>query len=197
MKRLAILTSGGDAPGMNAAIRAAVRLASSRGIEPIGVMHGYQGLLNDDTVVLNPRSVSNTVQRGGTILKTSRCSEFESEAGRERAKKTLERRNIDGLIVIGGNGTLTGAIELGRIWRGQIIGLPGTIDNDLAGSDFTIGYDTAVTTALYGIDRIRDTAESHERVFLIEVMGRHAGFIALDVAIAGGAEEVLLPEVKT
>lgn len=181
---------------MNAAIRAVVRIASFRGIETYGVSRGYQGLIEGEIAPLTARSVSNTIQRGGTILKTSRSKEFEKPEGLEKARANLERFEINGLVAIGGNGTLRGAIDLGAIWSGKIIGLPGTIDNDLAGTDYTIGYDTAVATALWGIDRIRDTAESHERVFLIEVMGRHAGFIAVDVAVAGGAEEVLVPEVE-
>jgi 6-phosphofructokinase 1 len=194
MKRIGVFTSGGDAPGMNAAIRSVVRVATTDGLDVLGIYRGYQGMIEGEISPLGPRSVSNIIQRGGTVLKTSRSKEFESLAGREKAAANLKKFEFEGLIAIGGNGTMRGALDLQEIWPGKIIALPGTIDNDLAGTDLTIGYDTAVTTALYGIDRIRDTAESHERVFLIEVMGRHAGFIALDVAVAGGAEEVLVPE---
>jgi 6-phosphofructokinase 1 len=195
--RIAVLTSGGDAPGMNAAIRAVVRVACYHGIEVFGVMRGYQGLIGDEFVKLSPREVSNVIQRGGTILKTSRSREFETAQGLRKAAENLEANGIDGLIVIGGDGTYRGAIDLARYWDGGIIGVPGTIDNDLYGTDDTIGYYTAVNTALEAIDKIRDTADAHERFFLVEVMGRHAGFIALDVGISGGAEEVLVPETKT
>lgn len=197
MKRLALLTSGGDAPGMNACIRAIVRIACAKGIVPVGVYRGYQGLIDNEMQELSARSVSNIIQRGGTILLTSRCSEFMTEEGRMIAKKNLEARQIDGLIAIGGDGTLSGAIELGKIWPKSIIGAPGTIDNDLYGSDYTIGCDTAVNTALEAIDKIRDTADAHERTFLIEVMGRNCGFNSLQVAISGGAEDVLLPETES
>ncbi|MCM8775291.1 MAG: 6-phosphofructokinase [Candidatus Omnitrophica bacterium] len=197
MKRIAVLTSGGDAPGMNAAIRAVVRCAIYHGLEVFGILRGYQGLLDNEFIELKPRSVSNIIQRGGTILKTSRSPEFQAVRGRQKAKANLERMRMDGLIVIGGDGTYRGAYELEKIWLGKIIGMPGTIDNDLYGTDFTIGYDTAVNTALQAIDKIRDTADAHERFFVVEVMGRHAGFIALDVSISGGAEEVLIPETKT
>ncbi len=197
LKRIAVLTSGGDAPGMNAAIRAVVRIATHSGLNVCGVLRGYQGLIKNEFIELGSRSVSNIIQRGGTIIKTSRCKEFETLKGLKQAKFNLEQREIDGLLVIGGNGTYRGALDLSKIWKGKIIGIPGTIDNDLYGTDSTIGYDTAVNTALDAIDKIRDTAESHERFFLVEVMGREAGFIALDVGIAGGAEEVLTPEIKT
>ncbi len=197
IKTIALLTSGGDAPGMNAAIRAVVRVAAASGLKIFGIRRGYQGLLSEDFKEFGPRDVSNIIQRGGTILKTSRCKEFETKEGQLKAKEILERNRIDGLITIGGNGTYRGAHDLSKIWTGKIIGVPGTIDNDIYGTDFTIGYDTAVNTALQAIDKIRDTAESHERMFLVEVMGRHAGFIALDVGISGGAEEVLVPETTT
>ena len=196
-KRLAFLTSGGDAPGMNACIRAIVRISCAKGITPVGVYRGYQGLVDNEMEELFPRSVSNIIQRGGTILRTSRCQEFMTTEGRAKAKKNLEDNQIDGLITIGGDGTLSGAIELGKIWDKIIIGVPGTIDNDLFGSDYTIGCDTAVNTALGAIDKIRDTADSHERTFLIEVMGRNCGFNSLQVAIGGGAEEALLPETAS
>jgi len=196
MKRIAFLTSGGDAPGMNAAIRAIVRVAHHRGFKTFGVMRGYQGLIRNEFVALGPRDVSNIIQKGGTVLKTSRCKEFRTSGGIKKAKSNLEKSQIDALIVIGGDGTYRGAYALSKKWHGKIVGIPGTIDNDLFGTDFTIGYDTAVNTALQAIDKIRDTAESHERVFLVEVMGRDAGFIALDAAISGGAEDILVPEMK-
>lgn len=193
-KKIAVLTSGGDAPGMNAAVRAVVRVGIARGLEVIGIRRGYQGLLADDLVPLGPRDVSNIIQRGGTILKTSRSAEFVTPAGQQKAKTILERHAIAGLILIGGDGTFRGGTDLGKIWAGQVIGVPGTIDNDACGSDFTIGYDTAVNTAMEAIDKIRDTADSHERIFLVEVMGRHSGFIALSTGACGGAEEILVPE---
>jgi len=197
VQRIAVLTSGGDAPGMNAAIRAVVRMANFQGIQTYGVMRGYRGLLGNDFVEMVSRSVSNIIQRGGTILKTSRSKEFKTAAGLKKASKNLERHKIDGLVVIGGDGSYRGAIDLAKVWPGQIIGVPGTIDNDLFGTDATIGYDTAINTALDAIDKIRDTAEAHERFFLVEVMGRHSGFISLEVGIGGGAEEILIPETKT
>jgi len=197
VRRCAVLTSGGDAPGMNAAVRAVVRMAHYYDMETFGVLRGYQGLLNNDFVQLEPRSVSNIIQRGGTVLKTSRSKEFKTKKGIKQAAANLKRNKMDGLIAIGGNGTYRGAYDLSKVWPGTIVGVPGTIDNDLYGTDFTIGYDTAVNTAVEAIDRIRDTADAHERFFVIEVMGRHTGFIALDVGICGGAEEVLIPETKT
>lgn len=193
-KRLAVLTSGGDAPGMNAAIRAIVRVGCAHGLEIIGVRRGYRGLLAADFLRLNPRDVSNIIQRGGTILKTTRCPEFASPESLKVAAKILEQHEIAGLIVIGGDGTLRGANDLAKFWKGIVIGLPGTIDNDLYGTDCTIGFDTALLTALEAIDKIRDTADAHERFFLVEVMGRHSGFIALHVGIAAGAEGIVLPE---
>lgn len=193
--KLAVLTSGGDAPGMNAAIRSVVRVGLARGLEIIGIRRGYAGLLKEDFLPMGPRDVSNIIQRGGTILKTSRSAEFATPTGQQKAKTILERHGIAGLILIGGDGTFRGGHELGRIWSGRIIGVPGTIDNDLYGTDLTIGYDTAVNTALEAIDKIRDTADSHERCFVIEVMGRHCGFIAQAVGIGGGAEEIVVPEV--
>lgn len=194
--RFAVLTSGGDAPGMNAAVRAVVREACSQGHAVLGVERGYYGLLQEHLHPLGPRDVSNILQRGGTFLRTSRCPEFATPEGRKKAAETLRAHAVDVLVAVGGNGTLSGALELGAQWDGQVIGLPGTIDNDLWGTDETIGYDTAVTTALDAIDKIRDTADSHERYFVVEVMGRDAGFIALQVALGGGAEEVLVPEEK-
>lgn len=192
--RFAVLTSGGDAPGMNAALRGVVREASSLGHVVLGVRRGYYGLLHEDLHPLGPRDVSNILQRGGTFLRTSRCPEFATPEGLAKAADTLRAHSVDALVVVGGNGSLSGARALGEHWDGLILGLPGTIDNDLYGTDETIGYDTAVTTALDAIDKIRDTADSHERYFLVEVMGREAGFIALQVALGGGAEEVLVPE---
>ena len=195
--KLALLTSGGDAPGMNAAIRAVVRMGIARGFEVVGIQAGYNGLLAEQFQIMGPRDVSNIIQRGGTILKTSRSPEFNTAAGVRKAAAILERHQIQGLVIIGGDGSFRGGEDLAKVWKGQIIGVPGTIDNDLFGTDFTIGFDTAVETALEAIDKIRDTAESHERFFLVEVMGRHSGFIALSVAIASGAEEVILPERKS
>jgi 6-phosphofructokinase 1 len=195
-KVIAVLTSGGDAPGMNAAIRSVVRVGLAEGFEVFGVRHGLQGLIDDDLIPMDARSVSNIIQRGGTILHTARSEEFRTLEGREKAAANLKARGIDGLIAIGGDGTFHGCEELSKIWYGQIIGVPGTIDNDLYGSDYTIGFDTAINTALDAIDKIRDTAESHQRFFLVEVMGRWAGDIALDVTIAGGAEQVILPETE-
>jgi 6-phosphofructokinase 1 len=197
MKRIGILTSGGDAPGMNAAIRAAVRTACVRGVECLGITDGYTGLLVGPLHPLGPRAVSNIIQRGGTILGTSRCDEFKSVEGRRRGAERLREAGIDALVVIGGDGSFRGADRLAIESGMAVIGVPGTIDNDIAGTDTTIGYDTAVNTAVDAIDKIRDTAASHSRVFFIEVMGRHAGFIALEAAIGGGAEEVILPEEET
>jgi 6-phosphofructokinase 1 len=182
---------------MNAAIRSVVRLAGNRGWTIVGIRRGYQGLIAGDFEDVGPRSVSNIIQRGGTMLKTARSPEFMTEDGQTRACRALDARNVDGLVAIGGDGTFRGAAALGRRWKGQIVGVPGTIDNDLFGTDYTIGYDTAINTAVVAIDKIRDTAESHERVFFLEVMGRHAGFIALEVGIGGGAEEILVPEHAT
>ena len=182
---------------MNAAIRSVVRIGASRGWQILGVKRGYKGLIEGDLEELGPRSVSNVIQRGGTILKTARSDEFLTLAGREKAKENLERNRINGLVLIGGDGTFRGAMELEAIWKGQLVGVPGTIDNDLYGADFTIGYDTAVNTAVIAIDKIRDTAESLDRVFFVEVMGRRSGFIALEVGVGGGAEDILVPEFPT
>ena len=193
-KKIAILTSGGDAPGMNAAIRAIVRTASYHGMAVIGYIGGYHGLVENQWTELNNRSVSNIIQRGGTLLKSARCMAFKTEEGRQKAARNLQTAGVDALLVIGGDGSLRGAHGLSQIWNGQIIGLPGTIDNDLYGTDWTIGYFTALDTALDAIDKIRDTADAIDRVFLVEVMGRIAGFIALGVGIGAGAEEILVPE---
>jgi 6-phosphofructokinase 1 len=194
-KTIGVLTSGGDAPGMNACIRAVVRTAVHYGVDVVGYRFGYKGVVDADSRRLDGRSVSNIIQRGGTILGSSRCKEFETEAGLRRAAVNLRSAGIDALLVIGGEGSLKGALALAAHWNGLIIGIPGTIDNDLGGTDFTIGYFTALDTALGSIDRIRDTAESFDRVFIVEVMGRMAGDIAVGVGVAGGAEEILVPEV--
>jgi 6-phosphofructokinase 1 len=194
MKRIAVLTSGGDAPGMNAVIRAVARHGNHRGLEVIGIRHGYEGLILGELRALGPRDVANIIQRGGTILGSSRSHAFRTPEGRERAAKRLRDAGIDGLVIAGGNGTFTGGDALGEHWDGCIVGVPCTIDNDIFGTDTTVGYDTALNTALDAIDKIRDTAEAQERVFLVEVMGRHCGAIALDVALAGGAIAALVPE---
>jgi len=195
IKKIGVLTSGGDSPGMNACIRAITRTAIYHGIEVVGFRWGYKGVLEMDFRPLGSRSVSNIIQRGGTILGSSRCKDFETKEGIYRAAENLKEMEVDALLVIGGNGSLKGAQELDEAWDGQVIGLPGTIDNDLGGTDWTIGFFTAVDTALDSIDKIRDTAEAFQRIFLIEVMGRKAGDIALGVGISGGAEEVLIPEI--
>ncbi|HUF89405.1 MAG TPA: ATP-dependent 6-phosphofructokinase [Gemmatimonadota bacterium] len=195
-RRIAVLTSGGDAPGMNAAIRAVVRGVKSGGGEAFGVRRGFGGLLDDLVEPLGPRDVANILQRGGSILDTSREPRFHDPAMRRRAGETLDRHGLDGLIAIGGSGTQQGAWGLQETWAGSVLGVASTIDNDLGGTDTSIGFDTACNTALEAIDRIRDTANSLDRLFFIEVMGRKAGFIALEVAVGGGAEAVLLPEVE-
>jgi 6-phosphofructokinase 1 len=195
VRRIAVLTSGGDAPGMNAAIRATVRHALGRGLEVLGVRRGFAGLLAGELRPLTRAGVANIIQRGGTILGTSRCEDFLGAAGRARAHAALRAAAVDGLVVIGGGGTFHGASLLAEEHGTVVAGVPGTIDNDLYGTDFTIGFDTAVNTALEAIDRIRDTAASHERLFLVEVMGRTSGEIALGVGLAGGAEDVLIPEL--
>ena len=197
MKKIGVFTSGGDAPGMNAAVRAVVRWLSANEVEVVGIKRGYAGMIDGEFVALTPRDVANIIQRGGTILRTARSKAFMTPEGRAEAAKQIAKAGIEGLVAIGGDGTFRGAIKLTQEHRIPIVGVPGTIDNDLYGTDFTIGFDTAVNTALDAIDRIRDTAASHERVFFIEVMGRHAGFIALNVGLAGGAEVIALPEVPT
>jgi 6-phosphofructokinase 1 len=196
-KTIGILTSGGDAPGMNAAIRAIVRTALYYGFEVLGVREGYKGLVFDNVERMERGSVANIIQRGGTILGTARSEDFKTQPGMARAKKVLTAHHIDALITIGGDGTLRGAKEFSKEYDVKMLGLPGTIDNDLYGTDFTIGFDTAVNNALEAIDRIRDTAASLERLFFIEVMGRFSGFIGLSVGLAGGAEEVIVPETPT
>lgn len=192
-RRIAVLTSGGDAPGMNAAIRAVVRSALVEGIDVMGVFRGYSGLVNSDVRPLTSASVANILQRGGTVLKTDRCEAFKDPAVRWQAVDQLREMGVDALVVIGGDGSLTGARLLELETGLPVIGIPATIDNDIAGTEDTIGFDTAVNTALDSIDRIRDTANSHERIFLIEVMGRNTGFIAAQAGIAGGAEIILAP----
>jgi len=194
MKRIAVLTSGGDAPGMNAAIRAVVRAANYDHMEVYGVERGYQGLIEGEMQMLSRRSVSDTIQRGGTILKTARSQEFETYEGRKRAAEALSERGIDGLVVIGGDGSLRGANDLWKEFGIKVVGLPGTIDNDLGYTDRTIGFDTAVNTALAAINNLRDTMSSHDRVVIVQVMGRRSGEIALHAGLAGGAEVILVPE---
>ena len=196
MRRIGIMTSGGDSPGMNAAIRAAVRCGIEAGFEVYGIFRGYEGLLDGDIKQLDRSSVGDILQRGGTMLKTARSERFRTPEGQEKAVQMLETFGIEGLIVIGGDGSLTGGLALSK--RGiKVMGLPGTIDNDLAYTDYTIGFDTAVTTVLEAITKIRDTSSSHERTTIIEVMGRHCGDIALYAGLAGGAEAVLVPEIET
>ncbi len=197
IKRIAVFTSGGDAPGMNAAVRAVVRTASHYDLHVYGIYRGYQGMIEGDLKRLEPRDVGNILQRGGTILKTARSKDFMTPEGRAKAYQTLKAYDIDGCIAIGGNGTYTGGMVFSKEHDIPFIGMPGTIDNDIFGTDLSIGYDTAINTAVEAVDRIRDTADSHNRVFFIEVMGRHAGFIALSTGIGGGAECVLLPETDT
>lgn len=190
-----MITSGGDAPGMNAAIRGVVRAAIGRGAEVCGFYHGYQGVIDNEIIQLGSKTVGGIITKGGTILQTARSKEFREPAGRERAMDVLRGNGIEGMVVIGGDGSLTGARALHDEFNFPVMGVPGSIDNDISGSDFSIGFDTAVNAALDAIDRVRDTAYSHERVFVIEVMGRHNGFIALEAGLAGGAEAVLIPEV--
>ena len=190
------MTSGGDAPGMNAALRAVVRACSYHKIRSKGIRLGYQGLITNDIVELGPRSVSNIINRGGTILKTARSAEFKTKEGREKAFENIKKNNIDALVVIGGDGSFTGANIFENEFGIKTIGVPGTIDNDIFGTDSTIGYDTALNTATDAIDKVRDTATSHNRLFFIEVMGRDAGFIALNSGIASGAQDILIPEKK-
>ena len=197
MKRIAVFTSGGDAPGMNACIRAVVRGAVYHGIDVFGIRRGYNGMINGDIFQMSSHSVSNIVQRGGTILKSARSKEFMTPEGRGKAFEQLKKFDIEGLVAIGGNGTFTGATLFYDEYGIPTVGAPGTIDNDLYGTDYTIGFDTAVNTALEAIDKIRDTADSHDRIFFIEVMGRDSGYIAIQSGIAGGAEMVMVPEVLT
>lgn len=194
MKKIAVLTSGGDGPGMNAAIRSVVRCGLHYGLEVCGVMRGYQGLIDDDIVSMNHRSVSSIINHGGTILKTARSKDFATDEGKQRAVEVLRNHSVDGLVVIGGDGSYLGASRLYHKFGFPTVGLPGTIDNDLHGTDQTIGCSTAINTALESIDKVRDTAQSMERIFVIEVMGNKSGYIAMEVALAAGAEDVIIPE---
>ncbi|AGX45251.1 6-phosphofructokinase [Clostridium saccharobutylicum] len=194
MKKIAVLTSGGDAPGMNAAIRAVVRTALKNGIEVMGVQRGYSGLINGELFNMDKTSVSDIIQRGGTILRTARCPEFKNEEVRKRAAKILQAYGVEALVVIGGDGSFTGAKLLSKLGI-KTIGLPGTIDNDLAYTDFTLGFDTALNTVVDAINKIRDTSTSHERVSIVEVMGRNCGDLSLYAGIAGGAESIIVPEI--
>ncbi|MCH7402945.1 6-phosphofructokinase [Belliella kenyensis] len=197
MKKIAVFTSGGDAPGMNACIRAVVRTAIYHGIEVYGVTYGYDGLINGNIKRMQSSSVSNIVQRGGTILKSARSEDFRTKEGRQKAYEQLKSLGIEGLVAIGGDGTFTGAKLFFEEFGIPTIGCPGTIDNDIYGTDYTIGFDTAVNTALEAIDKIRDTAAAHDRIFFIEVMGRDSGYIAVECGIGGGAEFVMVPETET
>ena len=194
VKRIGVLTSGGDAPGMNAAVRAVVRTAAFLKLESVAIYQGYQGLIDDKTQIMNPRSVNNIINKGGTILKSARCSEFHNTEGRKKAFETIKKHKIDSLIIIGGDGSFTGAMIFQSEFKIPVIGIPGTIDNDIFGTSHTIGYDTALNTVIDAIDKIRDTAISHNRLFFVEVMGRDAGHIALNTGIGAGAEEILIPE---
>ncbi|MHA6280316.1 6-phosphofructokinase [Salinimicrobium sp. CAU 1759] len=194
VRKIGVLTSGGDAPGMNAAIRAVTRSCAYYNIECIGIYRGYQGLIEGEFELLTARSVRNIINKGGTFLKSARSKEFRTKEGRAKAFKNLQNAEVDALVVIGGDGTFTGAIHLQQEHGIPVVGIPGTIDNDINGTDYTIGYDTALNTVVDAIDKIRDTASSHDRLFLIEVMGRDAGDIALNAGIGAGAEEILIPE---
>ena len=194
IKRIGVLTSGGDAPGMNAAVRAVVRASSYFSVECVAIYKGYQGLIDDETKLMNARSVNNIINKGGTILKSARCLEFRTPEGRIKAYETIKKHKIDALIVIGGDGSFTGAMIFHSEFNFPVIGIPGTIDNDIHGTTHTIGFDTALNTVIDAIDKIRDTAISHNRLFFVEVMGRDAGHIALNTGIGAGAEEILVPE---
>jgi len=194
IKRIGVLTSGGDAPGMNAALRAVVRSAAFYSIECVGIYQGYQGLIDNKVKFMNARSVNNIINKGGTVLKSARCLEFRTKEGRKTAFETVQKNGIEALVVIGGDGSFTGAMIFQSEFNIPVIGIPGTIDNDIFGTSHTIGYDTALNTVIEAIDKIRDTAISHNRLFFVEVMGRDAGHIALNTGIGAGAEEVLIPE---
>lgn len=195
MRKIAVLTSGGDAPGMNACIRSIVLTAQYFGLQVFGYKHGYNGLLTQEYTPLKPRDVSNIIQRGGTILRSARCLDFKSEESAKLAAKNLDALGIEALLVIGGDGSFRGVKHLSEYWHGCVIGLPGTIDNDVDGTDVTIGYYTAIETALESIDKVRDTADAFERIFVVEVMGRHAGFIGLNACLASASDQVLVPEL--
>lgn len=197
IKKIAVLTSGGDAPGMNAAIRAVVRTCAYYKVNVLGVYRGYQGMIEEDFVELNARSVRDTINKGGTFLKSARSKDFRTKEGRQKAYENLKKHDVDALVVIGGDGSFTGALLFNEEHNFPVMGIPGTIDNDIYGTTYTLGYDTALNTAVEAIDKIRDTASSHNRMFFIEVMGRDAGFIALNTGIGGGAERILIPEENT
>ncbi|WP_297802750.1 6-phosphofructokinase [uncultured Polaribacter sp.] len=194
IKKIAVMTSGGDAPGMNAAIRAVVRSCAYYSLGCVGIYRGYEGLIEDDIVDLGARSVNNIINKGGTILKSARSKEFRTKEGRKKAYENLVQREVDALVVIGGDGSFTGAVTFNEEFGFPVVGIPGTIDNDIFGTTHTLGYDTALNTAVDAIDKIRDTASSHNRLFFVEVMGRDAGFIALNAGVGAGAEEILIPE---
>ncbi|WP_010517390.1 6-phosphofructokinase [Croceivirga radicis] len=194
IKKIAVLTSGGDSPGMNAAIRSVVRTCAYMKLECIAIYRGYQGMIEGDFKEMNARSVNNIINKGGTILKSARCEEFRTPEGRKKAHAQLLKNNIDGLVVIGGNGSFTGALKLNDEFNFPVIGIPGTIDNDILGTTYTLGFDTAINTVVDAIDKIRDTASSHNRLFFVEVMGRDVGHIALNAGVGAGAEEILIPE---
>ena len=194
VKKIAVMTSGGDSPGMNAAIRSVVRAAAYYRTECIGIYRGYQGMIEGDFTPMSARSVNNIIQKGGTILKSARSKEFMTKEGRAKAYENLKEEGIDGLVVIGGDGSFTGGVVFNKEYDFPVIGIPGTIDNDIFGTSHTLGYDTALNTAMEAIDKIRDTASSHNRLFFVEVMGRDAGFIALNTGVGAGAEEILIPE---
>lgn len=196
MKSIALFTSGGDSPGMNACIRAVVRTALHHGLTVQGIRYGYEGMIAGDFVKMDAKSVANIIHRGGTILKTARSKDFMTAAGMKKAAAQIEKQNIEGIIAIGGDGTFRGALAFQEYCKIPMIGCPGTIDNDLAGTDYTIGFDTAINTVIDAVDKIRDTAESHNRIFVVEVMGRDAGLIALYCGIGAGAEGILIPETK-
>jgi 6-phosphofructokinase 1 len=197
MKKIAVFTSGGDSPGMNACLRAVVRTAIFHKIDVVGIVHGYDGMIKDEIIAMDASSVANIIHRGGTILKTARSKEFMTLEGQKKAMANLLKHGIDGVVAIGGDGTFKGALEFSKMCKIPFVGCPGTIDNDLVGTDFTIGYDTAINTVVEAVDKIRDTAESHDRLFFVEVMGRDAGLIALRAGIGVGAESILMPETKT
>lgn len=194
IKKIAVLTSGGDSPGMNAAIRAVVRTCSYLNVECMGVYRGYQGMIEGDFLPMNARSVNNIINKGGTILKSARCDEFRTPEGRNKAHEQLLKAGIEGFVVIGGDGSFTGATTFNKEFDFPVIGIPGTIDNDIFGTRYTLGFDTALNTVVEAIDKIRDTASSHNRLFFVEVMGRDVGHIALNAGVAAGAEEILIPE---
>ncbi len=197
MKKIAVFTSGGDSPGMNACLRAVVRTAIFHKIDVVGILHGYDGMIKGEFIEMDSSSVANIIHRGGTVLKTARSKEFMTLEGQKKAMANLLKHGIDGVVAIGGDGTFKGALEFSKMCNIPFVGCPGTIDNDLVGTDFTIGYDTAINTVVEAVDKIRDTAESHDRLFFVEVMGRDAGLIALRAGIGVGAESILMPETKT